>query len=283
LTTTVKQWLLNAKSSQVHQSEARILLSHCLQKPREWLIAHDEALLPEAVQLRAMDLLHRRQAGEPIAYLVGQKEFYGRAFLVSPAVLIPRPETELLIDTVIELMMHRTACRVLDLGTGSGCIGITLALEKPDWTILATDVSSNSLEIAQRNALQLQAPNIRFLQGSWWSAVAEDQQFDLIVSNPPYIRNDDHHLLEGDLRFEPRQALTDEQQDGLSAYRSLVGGLVNHPPYLAQQGWIVMEHGFDQASSVAEIFRQTGRFETQTRDDLAGQPRLIVAKRSSAR
>jgi release factor glutamine methyltransferase len=282
LSSTVKQWLQNAHGPQVTLAEARILLSHCLQKPREWLIAHDEALLPEEVNIHASDLLHRRALGEPIAYLLGHKEFYGRPFLVSPDVLIPRPETELLVDKVLQLMKGRQSCRVLDLGTGTGCIGITLALENPDWIVLATDVSNNSIAIAQKNASALQASNVHFKQGSWWGPVTPDQQFDLIVSNPPYIENNDAHLFQGDLRFEPLYALTDEA-DGLSAYRSIVAGLVKHPPYLATDGWVVMEHGFNQALAIAEIFGHSNNFETQSFNDLAGLARLITAKRPTAR
>jgi release factor glutamine methyltransferase len=282
LSSTVKQWLQNAQGPQVPLAEARILLSHCLQKSREWLIAHDEDLLPEAVNIRASDLLNRRMQGEPIAYLLGHKEFYGRPFLVSPDVLIPRPETELLIDKVLQLMKGRQNCRVLDLGSGTGCIGITLALENPNWTVFATDVSNNSLKIAQQNGITLGASNVRFQQGSWWEPVTQGQQFDLIVSNPPYIENNDACLSQGDLRFEPTHALTDEA-DGLSAYRIIMAGLVKHPPYLATDGWVVMEHGFNQALAIAEIFGHSNNFETQSFNDLAGHPRLITAKRATAR
>ncbi len=282
MSSTVKQWLKNAQGPQVTLAEARILLSHCVQKPREWLIAHDDDLLPEAVNIHASDLLNRRMQGEPIAYLLGHKEFYGRPFLVSPDVLIPRPETELLIDKVLQLMKGRQSCRVLDLGTGTGCIGITLALENPDWIVLATDVSNNSIELARKNANALRASNVHFKQGSWWEPVTPEQQFDLIVSNPPYIENNDAHLSQGDLRFEPPHALTDAA-DGLSAYRIIVAGLVKHPPFLATQGWVVMEHGFNQALAIAEIFSHSNTFETQSFDDLAGHPRLITATRPTAR
>jgi release factor glutamine methyltransferase len=282
LSSTVKQWLQNAQGPQVTLAEARILLSHCLHKPREWLIAHDEDRLPEAVNIHASDLLHRRVQGEPIAYLLGYKEFYGRPFLVSPDVLIPRPETELLIDKVLQLMKGRQSCRVLDLGTGTGCIGITLALENPDWIVLATDVSNNSIELARNNASALKVSNVHFKQGSWWGPVTPDEQFDLIVSNPPYIENNDAHLFQGDLRFEPLHALTDEA-DGLSAYRRIVAGLVEHPSYLATDGWIVLEHGFNQALAIADIFRDSSAFETQSFNDLADHPRLITATRPTAR
>lgn len=282
MSSTVKQWLQDAQGPDVTLAEARILLSHSLQKPREWLIAHDEDLLPEAVNIHASDLLHRRVQGEPIAYLLGHKEFYGRPFLVSPDVLIPRPETELLIDKILQLMKGRQSCRVLDLGTGTGCIGITLALENPEWIVFATDVSNNSIEIARKNAAALRASNVQFKQGSWWEPVPPDEQFDLIVSNPPYIESNDAYLSQGDLRFEPSHALTDEA-DGLSAYRIIVAGLVKHPPYLATDGWIVMEHGFDQALAIAEIFSHSNSFETQSFNDLAGHPRLITATRPTAR
>jgi release factor glutamine methyltransferase len=278
----VKQWLQSAQGPQVTLAEARILLSHCLQKPREWLIAHDEDLLPDVVAVHASDLLHRRVQGEPIAYLLGHKEFYGRSFFVSPDVLIPRPETELLIDKVLQLMKGRQSCRVLDLGTGTGCIGITLALENPSWTVLSTDVSNNSIELARKNAVALSASNVHFQQGSWWEPVTPNQQFDVVVSNPPYIEKNSPYLCQGDLRFEPSHALTDEA-DGLSAYRLIVAGLVKHPSYLATDGWVVMEHGFNQALSIAEIFSQSNTSKTQSFNDLAGHPRLITATRPTAR
>lgn len=250
--------------------EARALLAHVSALSRETLVAFPERVIDEASHARFVDLSARRLAGEPLAYLVGEKEFYGRAFTVTPDVLIPRPETELLVETTLELLQGKPAPRVLDLGTGSGCIAITLALELKAAKVSALDQSAAALALAQSNAQRLRA-EVAFLRSDWLQAV--QGTFDLIVSNPPYIAAQDPHLEA--LRHEPQQALTDAQ-DGLSCLRQIAQ---TAPAFLVPGGWLVVEHGYDQGAAVRELFQQAGLVQVQTRRDLAGQERLCVGQR----
>jgi release factor glutamine methyltransferase len=270
---TARDLLAGAKLAGLPLSEARSLISHSLQRPKEWLISHDdEPLSPE--QTATCDrLMHRRAQGEPFAYLVGKQEFYGREFQVSPAVLIPRAETELLIDAVLTKYPKNLALRVIDLGTGSGCIAITLALERPCWHVLAIDNSTAAIDIAQDNANRLGASNVTCKLSTWWQDI-DAQRFNLIVSNPPYIKKNDSHLSQGDLRFEPKSALTDHS-DGLSAYRAILQGL---EPYAEHDCCLFMEHGYDQATSLAALVTAHGLQIVEQKKDLALQPRLMIAK-----
>ena len=221
-------------------------------------------------------LAERRRAGEPLAYLLGQQEFYGRPFAVSPAVLIPRADTETLVETALEqLLLLRQQRRavplsLLELGTGSGIIAITLALEAPDTEVHAVERSPDALAVAQQNAKALRADNIHWHAGSWWQALASRRRFDLIVSNPPYIAANDHHLQQGDLRFEPPQALA-AGPDGLDDLRIIIGGA---PTHLNPGGWLLLEHGYDQEAPVQALLRDAGFADVFTRRDLAGQPRV---------
>lgn len=252
-------------------TEARALLAHVTGRPREHWIAHDDEALPAGEAGRFEALAARRRAGEPLAYLLGVREFHGREFRVAPAVLIPRPETELLCEAA--LARAPRAARILDLGTGSGVIAITLALECPGADVTATDVSPDALAIAEANAGRLGAA-VRFLQGPWYAPLGE-ARFDLVVSNPPYIAAGDPHLGEGDLRYEPRQALTDEA-DGLSALRSIVAGA---PVHLEPGGRLCLEHGYDQAAAVRALLAQAGFVEVESLRDLAGIERVSVGRR----
>lgn len=260
--------------------EAQMLLSHVLGKPRVWLIAHDDHALTDEELAAFQGLCQRRMAGEPIAYLVGEREFMGLAFHVTPAVLIPRPETELLVETALKAIASRTAPRVLDLGTGSGAIAVALARARPDAQVWATDISTEALEIAKRNAAR-HGVEVGFLSGTWFEpvayAVVQDDpesrcRFDVIVSNPPYIPLGDNHLTQGDLRIEPEIALTDNA-DGLSAYRVLTGEALN---FLVPGGFLCVEHGFDQGPAVARLFRAAGFDDVKTIRDLAGHPRVTA-------
>ncbi|NKI72053.1 peptide chain release factor N(5)-glutamine methyltransferase [Collimonas pratensis] len=254
--------------------ENRILLMHALQLSRIQLITQDERSIDaqQAQQLSA--LFGRRLRGEPIAYIIGQREFYGLQLEVTPDVLIPRPETELLVELALQHLPSdpRQALSVLDLGTGSGAIAIAIAHSRPDLAVTALDVSSAALTVAGRNAarhLQLEHGPFRLLQSNWYSALGE-QRFDIIVANPPYIVAGDRHLAEGDLRFEPQDALTDHA-DGLSALRNIVGGAGHH---LKNGGWLLMEHGYDQAAAVRTLL-QVQQFEAvQSWQDLAGIERV---------
>lgn len=260
--------------------EAQMLLSHVLGKPRVWLIAHDDQALTDEEFEAFQGLCQRRMAGEPIAYLVGEREFMGLAFHVTPAVLIPRPETELLVETALKALAGRHAPHVLDLGTGSGAIAVALAHARPDAQVWATDISAEALEIARRNAARHDV-EVGFLSGTWFEpfahAVVEDDpesscRFDAIVSNPPYIPMSDAHLTEGDLRFEPKSALTDNA-DGLSAYRVLTGEALK---FLVPGGCLCVEHGFDQGPAVFDLFEAAGFVDIKTIRDLAGHPRVTA-------
>jgi release factor glutamine methyltransferase len=264
------------------RADAFALLAHCLQRNKAWLIAHDNEQIPAAQKEHFLALISRKKAGEPVAYLTGKKEFYGRDFFCTPATLVPRPETELLVD--LALQCGDALCnalsdspRVLDLGTGTGCIAISIACERARWRITATDVSAQALEISNRNAHNLGcfAPQVSFVESSWFAQL-QGELFDLIVTNPPYIAHNDAHLRGDGVRFEPRNALTDEG-DGLSAYRVFASEGAKH---LAQRGILLMEHGFEQAAAVAEIFVRAQHWQPVTHHaDLAGHLRVTVAQK----
>lgn len=246
--------------------EAGTLAGHGLGVNRAWLIAHDrDELTPEqAAQLNA--LIERRGKGEPVAYIVGEREFYGREFRVGPATLIPRPETEHLVEAALKRAPQNA--RVLDIGTGSGCIALTLKLERPDLAVTAVDVSAPALDIARANAAALHA-EAAFIASDLFAAL-DGRQFDLIVSNPPYIPEADAHLSQGDLRFEPQNALA-SGPDGLDAIRLIVEQAKAH---LVPGGWLLFEHGYDQGEAVQVLLKNAGYAEVFLEQDLAGQPRV---------
>lgn len=249
--------------------EARMLWQHVLGVSRAWLIAHDDQVIdPEKVQAyRTLEA--RRLAGEPMAYILGVREFMGHEFQVTPDVLIPRPETELLVEMAVELLSGCADADVLDLGTGSGAIAVSIALACPQARVVATDVSAGALEVARYNARALGAV-VEFHQGSWYEALPGGKVFDLIVSNPPYIPMDDPHLVQGDLRFEPPAALTDGH-DGLDAYREIVAGA---PARLKSGASLYVEHGWNQAQAVCTLLRQAGFRSVHSLPDLAGILRI---------
>lgn len=250
--------------------ENRILLCHALGLTRVSLITQSERVLtaPEATALQA--LVERRLKGEPIAYIVGKREFFGLDFTVNGAVLIPRPDTELLVELALERLPPQG--RVLDLGTGSGAIAVAIAHTRPDACVTALDVSADALAVARQNAAANGAA-VRFLHSDWFAAVGAER-FDLIVSNPPYIAAGDRHLSEGDLRFEPAGALTD-RADGLSALRTIAAGARAR---LDGHGWLLMEHGYDQAAQVRQLLADGGYTEVQSWRDLAGIERASGAR-----
>jgi release factor glutamine methyltransferase len=204
-----------------------------------------------------------------MAYLIGQREFRGHVLRVSPDVLIPRPDTELLVELGLAAVDASQATSFLDLGTGSGAIAISVALARPNLQVTATDFSSSALAIAQTNAKNLDA-RIQWWQGNWYEALPPEGRFDVIVSNPPYIAGNDRHLLQGDLRFEPRQALTDEE-DGLSDIKTIIDGAALH---LNAGGQLWLEHGYDQGRAVQDLLGLAGFSSVKTHHDLAGQPRV---------
>ena len=256
------------------RSEAALLLAHVTGWRRERLITASREPLDDGLVAAFGAIARRRVAGEPIAYLVGHRAFYGRRFEVDASVLIPRPETELLVDIALRWFDDRAAARVLDLGTGSGAIAITLALERSGLDVVATDASGAALLVARRNADRLGAP-VRFTAGSWYEAVDADARFDVIVANPPYIAAGDRHLADGDLRYEPIAALTDHG-DGLDALRSIVHGA---PRHLASDGLLAVEHGHDQAEAVRALFVAAGFRDVASHRDLAGIERITCSDR----
>ncbi|TFW16992.1 peptide chain release factor N(5)-glutamine methyltransferase [Duganella callida] len=249
----------------------RVLLCHALRLNRVGLITQSERALTEQEAQRFSLLVQRRLAGEPVAYLVGQREFYGLPFEVSGAVLIPRPDTELLVELTIERTPPQG--RVLDMGTGSGAIAVAVAHSRRDAAVTALDVSADALAVASRNA---QANNVlvTFLHSDWYGALHGAAPFDVIAANPPYIASGDRHLAEGDLRYEPVNALTDHA-DGLSALRRIIAGA---PAHLQPRGWLLLEHGYDQAAAVRALLAAGGYVEVQSWRDLAGIERVSGAR-----
>ena len=268
---TLTQWL---QACPLPKNEARMLLQHATGFSRAQLITRDREPLDAAVQTALDVLAERRLSGEPMAYILGEREFYGRTFAVSPAVLIPRPETEHLVEAVLARLPQGGA--VWDLGTGSGAIAVTVALERPDAEVRASDISREALAVAQQNARRLGA-DIEFAHGSWFDVdrPSETNRYDVLVSNPPYIEQHDHHLHQGDLRFEPQTALTDFS-DGLSCIRALAQAA---PKYLQAGGWLLVEHGFEQGAAARAIFQQNGLSEVATLRDLAGLDRITIGRR----
>ena len=269
-TATLDYWINN---SGLPRLEARMLLTHFADISHSYLIAHGDSILAETTLKILNQAAERRRAGEPLAYIIGQREFYGRSFIVSNAVLIPRPETEHLIDAALN-RLPKHGC-VWDLGTGSGIIAITLACERPDASIWAADISQSALEIAQHNARLLGA-QVQFGQGSWFKATPQPIKgnIDLIVSNPPYIDQYDCHLKQGDLRFEPIQALTDFA-DGLQAIREIIQ---TAPQWLKNHGWLILEHGYNQGFSVRNLLQHHGFIKIETLVDLAGLERISLGQ-----
>jgi release factor glutamine methyltransferase len=254
--------------------EAQILTAHALGVERAWLIAHDRDILTTAQCAAIESLTARREQGEPVAYILGEKEFYGRMFKVTPDVLIPRSETELLVEAALERLPQDRPARILDLGTGSGCIAITLALERPDSRVWAVEQNAAALAVSRENAVRHGVENLCLLLGDWFSPL-EESEWDLIVSNPPYIASADPHLNRGDLRFEPEQALS-SGADGLSAIRCIVAGSDVH---LRDGGALMIEHGLEQGAACRELFHQAGFRQVASLRDLAGHERVTLGAR----
>ncbi len=254
----------------IDRADNRVLLTHVTGFNHAKIIAFDDYILDSAQLEQYHQLLRRVQSGEPLAYIVGYKEFYSRQFKVTLDTLIPRPETELLVEQVLERASN--GARVLDLGTGSGCIAITLKLESSDLSVTAVDKFAATLEIAQQNAANLHA-EIEWICSDWYSEL-EACKFDIIVSNPPYIEHDDQHLVA--LSFEPQAALTDFA-DGLSCIHEITR--LSHE-HLLPNGWLLIEHGYDQGTAVREIFTKNGLSDITTILDYAGLERITIGKNS---
>jgi release factor glutamine methyltransferase len=248
--------------------EAQILLGHALGVSRAWLAAHGDEAADSSAANVFRDLVQRRRAGEPVAYLVGRREFYGLDFRVTPDVLIPRADTETLIDAALEKLTGDAADEVLDLGTGSGCIAITIAHERPAARVTAVDVSAAALNVARENAVAI-GVGVGFVRCDWFDSL-DGKRFDMIVSNPPYVAAGDPHLQRGDLRFEPAKALV-SGANGLADIRLIVAGA---PAHLRAGGWLLFEHGHDQADVCRDLLLDAGFGEVISRADIAGLPRV---------
>jgi release factor glutamine methyltransferase len=249
--------------------DARMLLQYVLNVNHAYLLAHPEQKLTTE-QTQAFYLLtDRRALGEPVAYLMGTREFYSLEFNVTPAVLVPRPETELLIDLALARIPPHHPCRILDLGTGSGAIALTLARHRPLAEVTAVDVSAAAVAVANANAARFKLNNVRVMEADWFGGVA-GESFDLIVSNPPYVARDDPHLAQGDLRFEPQIALV-ARGAGLDCIRLIIGSA---PAHLALEGSLLLEHGYDQAEACRRLLSEAGFREVLSHPDLAGIMRV---------
>ena len=249
--------------------DAELLLLHSLGKDeRSWLIAHDHDELPTDVIDSFSSMSKERLKGVPLAYLMGHREFWSLTLKVTRDVLIPRPETELLVEWAVELASQYDLQSLLDLGTGSGAIALAVKHDLPHLTVTASDVSGSALRVARENAEDLGLP-VEFVESSWFGALAQ-RRWALIASNPPYVAADDAHLKDGDLRFEPSTALTDGG-DGLSSIREIASNAPNH---LEAGGWLLIEHGYDQAADVRSILELNGFSKVSLRHDLAGRPRV---------
>ena len=258
--------------------ERRILIGHALALSRVALITQADTVLDSAQAQRISILFERRSNGEPIAYLIGLREFYGLDFEVSPAVLIPRADTELLVDLAVQRLPRQGT--VLDMGTGSGAIAIAIAAQRRDAQVTATDISETALTVARRNAAR-HAVQVRLIDSDWFAALASvnsHQRFSMIVSNPPYIAAGDPHLVDGDLRFEPVDALTDHA-DGLTALRQIIFGA---GAFLIDNGWLLLEHGFDQAEAVRSLLLDAHFDDVQSWCDLAGIERVSGGRLTTA-
>ncbi|MGE5088101.1 MAG: peptide chain release factor N(5)-glutamine methyltransferase [Candidatus Levyibacteriota bacterium] len=271
---TVRQVLVQSGLVPV---DAQVLLAHALGRDRAWLIAHAGDALSREDADRFFALARRRREGEPVAYLTGWREFWGLRLAVDSSVLIPRPETETLVEIALARLPADRRLRVLDLGTGSGAVALAIARERPLAQVVAIDRSPAALAIARANARHLGIGNVAFAQGDWYEGLppAETGGFDLVVSNPPYVAAGDAHLRQGDLPFEPIGALA-AGGDGLDALRPIIAGA---PARLATGGWLAVEHGHDQSSAVQRLFADAGFAEITSARDLAGIPRVVAGRR----
>ena len=265
--------LLARARRRLDPAEAELLLAHALGRSRTWLLAHgdDEIAADDAASFEA--LVERRAAGEPVAYLTGSRGFWSLDLAVTPATLVPRPETEWLVELALARIPPDAEVRVADLGTGSGAIALAIAKERPRVRVVATDASNDALDVARGNAKRNGIANVEFRHGDWFAPLA-GETFDLIAGNPPYIALGDPHLGEGDLRFEPALALS-SGDDGLDAIRAIVR---DAPSHLRAGGWLLLEHGWEQGEAVRALLRDVGFVEIATERDLEGRDRVALGR-----
>lgn len=269
--------LLRQASEKIDRLDAEVLLAHLLGKDRSYFRAWPEKQLDSTLIESFNEFVSRRQQGEPLAYIVGWREFWSMRLSVTPATLIPRPDTELLVEQALNLIPRDADWCVADLGTGSGAIALAIASERPGCAVVATDVSVDALSVAQANAVQLGVKNIEFRHASWADAFADGERFQLIASNPPYVDGDDDHLLRDGLPYEPQGALT-PGKDGLADIR-LISEQAKH--FLCAPGWLLLEHGYDQAAQVREILSTHGYDQIVTHQDLGRNDRITIGRISS--
>ncbi len=265
----IAELLIAARRAGVDRLDAQLLLAHLLQRPRAWLLAHDDHRLGEAQTAQLLQQLQQRAQGVPLAYLVGEREFCGLVLQLTPDVLVPRPETELLVEWALERLTAAPADSVVDLGTGSGAIALAIKQRCPGAAVTASDASAAALQVAQGNGAR-HGLAVDWLHGDWWAPL-HGRRYGLAVSNPPYVAGDDPHLAA--LAHEPRGALTPEG-DGLAALRRIVQ---DAPDHLLPGAWLLLEHGHDQADAVQALLTARGFVGGETRADLAGQPRCTGA------
>lgn len=268
----LKQAIARLSQSESPRRDAEILLGLVTGKPRTFILAFGETMLSDEETQKLETLLARRSQGEPVAHLTGVREFWSLPLYVSPATLIPRPDTECLVEQALA-RLPAGAGQILDLGTGTGAIALALASERPDCHVTALDVVPQAVELARRNAQNLAIRNVTVLQSDWFSALKEER-FTLIVSNPPYIDEDDPHLAQGDVRFEPRSALVADEK-GLADLRTII---FEARRFLAPQGWLLLEHGWRQGEAVRELFNEAGYHAVETCRDYGGNERLTLGQ-----
>ena len=271
-----QHWLRQAASelsaSESPKRDAEILLEFVTGKARTYLLAFGETQLSAEQEAQLATLLARRKTGEPVAHLVGEREFWSLPLYVSPATLIPRPDTECLVEQALSRLPAQ-ACRILDLGTGTGAIALALASERPDCEVTAVDVMPDAVALAQRNVARLGFPNVIVLQSSWFSAL-DNRTFGMIVSNPPYIDEHDPHLTQGDVRFEPLTALV-AANEGLA---DIVHIVTTSRQHLLPGGWLLVEHGWTQGDAVRDVFIAAGYRAVETCRDYGGNDRLTLGQ-----
>lgn len=275
--TTIQQQLIQA-TQQLTESDsprldAEVLLAHVLEKDRSYFLAWPEKTLTDTKLQTFQQLIQQRQQGTPIAYLLGYRDFWTLNLKVTPDTLIPRPETELLVETALDRIANQQDCKILDLGTGTGAIALAIASEHPKAEVIATDISEQALKVARDNAQRNHIHNVKFLASNWFESLPT-QQFDLIVSNPPYIPSQDPHLSQGDVRFEPMSALT-SGEDGLDDIRTLIQ---QAKEYLRPNGWLMLEHGYDQGQSVPALLEEHHFKAVDCLKDLSGNDRISIGQ-----
>ena len=262
-----------AETSPTADLDAQVLLCHVLQCNSAHLLAWPEKPLDESQQRHFLQIIEQRRQGHPVAHLTGQREFWSMDFMVDESTLIPRPETETLIEYVLENHSHHNSLKLLDMGTGTGAIAIVLAKENPGWQVHACDISPQAIQLAKRNRDKHEINNLTLVKSDWFSDI-DGTDYDMIISNPPYIDADDPHLNQGDVRFEPASALISDNQ-GMKDIEHICSQAKGH---LKNAGWLIVEHGYDQAEKVADCFTKNGYGEITQKQDLSGHIRMTAGR-----